>query len=176
MVGVYLHVRTRVSKKTLFGACKLASKYKVTWHARNMLTKNGSSTLRSAPGPQKVSDPHHKGQNFKVVVQISLYAHLKALDDTSRLYISQNVVFTILLWNIHGKRDDSNGYLVFRLYLKNIGSRVLWIAQICFSRQELSNEHTMSLVRQFWIFDLTIEVAELLGAKRDQNSKEGRHL
>ena len=37
---------------------KLAIKYMVTCHARNMLAKNGSSTLRfGPPGPQNISNP-----------------------------------------------------------------------------------------------------------------------
>ena len=39
------------------------------------------------------------------------------------------------------------------------------------------NEHTMSSVRQFWIFDLTLGVADPLGAGwGGQNSKESRHI
>ena len=59
-----------VSKKSTFWACKPAGKYKVTCHARNTMTKNGDSTSRfGLPGPQKVSDSNHKGQNIKIVVQ-----------------------------------------------------------------------------------------------------------
>ena len=44
-----------------------------------------------------------------------------------------------------------------------------------FSCQEHSNEHTMSLVRQFWVFGLAIGVDDLLEAG-GQNSKGSRHL
>ena len=50
--------------KNAFWQRKLASKYKVTCRARNMLTKDGGSPLSFGPGgPQKVSDPNSKVEN-----------------------------------------------------------------------------------------------------------------
>ena len=49
-----------VSPKTLFWACKVARKYKVTYHARNTLAKHGRSTLRFCPTQTpKVSDTYN---------------------------------------------------------------------------------------------------------------------
>ena len=55
--------------------------------------------------------------------------------------------------------------LFFGFNCQNIGSRVLRISQICFPRQGLSNGYSMSFVLQFWIFDLNIEVTDILGAR-----------
>ena len=44
----------------------------------------------------------------------------------------------------------------FGFICQNIDRSLLRTSQIYFSRQELSNEHKMSVVRQFWIFDLNI--------------------
>ena len=38
------------------------------------------------------------------------------------------------------------------------------MSQICFSRQELSNEHEITFARQFGMFDIHIGVDDLLGA------------
>ena len=67
--------------------------------------------------------------------------------------------------NIHGKEDDNHGRFVFVcIFHLNFGNRILWIPQICFPRQELSNEHTITFVRQFWIFGLNKVVADPMGA------------
>ena len=91
--------------------------------------------------------------------------------------MNQNVLFTMLFEKITDKGTTIPAILFCVCIFQNICRRVLWIAQICFSHQKLSNEHTMSLVRHLWIFDLTIGVADIFGAGgRDQNSKESRHL
>ena len=47
----------RVSQKSTFGWRRTATKYKVTSHSKNTLTKNSGLTLRfGSPGPQKISD------------------------------------------------------------------------------------------------------------------------
>ena len=86
-------------KKRLFWAFNLSSKYKVTFHARNALTKKGGSTLKfgPTPGPKKISDPHHKDRNFEIVVQSSSYAHSKKIAETNRLEMKLNGLFPILL-------------------------------------------------------------------------------
>ena len=54
-------------QKKVFWVCRLASKYKVTWNARHILTKNNSSSLRfgPSPGPQKVSEPQSLGSKLQ---------------------------------------------------------------------------------------------------------------
>ena len=79
--------------------------------------------------------------------------------------------------NIHEKLDDYRSHFVSVYIFQNIGSRLLWISQVHFARQEISNEHTMSFVRQFRIFDFYIGIADLFGAgRRGQNWKEIRHF
>ena len=54
------HILGRPQKKTRFAAYKLTTKYKVTNHARNTLTKNGGSTLRFGPPvPPRENDPYN---------------------------------------------------------------------------------------------------------------------
>ena len=77
--------------------------------------------------------------------------------------MNENVLFPILLKIFIVNRTTNMAILFLGFICQNIGSRALRISQICFSRQELSNEHTMSIV-QFWIFNLNIGVVELLWA------------
>ena len=90
-------IALRCPKNPLFWPCKLVSKYKVTCHARNMLTKDGGSLLSFGfPGPQKVSDPYSKVEN--VIVRSSSYAHSKGLDEKNRPEL-----FTILYYQYFEK-------------------------------------------------------------------------
>ena len=84
--------------------------------------------------------------------------------------------FPILLKTFTVNATNKTTIMFFGFICQNVSSRVLRISQIGGSRQELSDEHTVSFVRQFWIFDLNIGVAELLGDRGSQNSKESRHL
>ena len=80
--------------KTPIGACKMTGKYEVAGDSRNTLTTYGDSTLRiGPPGPQKVSDPRHYCENFKIVGRSSSYAHSKALDRTNKFLISKKLSF-----------------------------------------------------------------------------------
>ena len=90
--------------------------------------------------------------------------------------MSQNTLFTVLLEIFTGKGTRITAILFFVCIFQNICSRVLQMAQVCFSRQELSIKHKKSFVRQFCIFGFTIGVADFLGAGGDQNSKESHHL
>ena len=144
----------------------MASKYMVTWHARNTLTKNGGSTLRfGSLGPQKVSDPPSLGSNLQSCTELIVCSFESPWRDKQTLNEPKWSIYNTF-WNIHGERNDNNGHFVFLLYFsKYLYKSVVNSPGLFFSRQELSNEHTMSFVPQFWIFDLTIGVADLFGGR-----------
>ena len=74
------------------------------------------------------------------------------------------VLFLILLKILTVNRTTNTAILFFGFIYQNLGDRVLRISQIRFSRPGLSNENTMSFVRQFWIFDINIGVVDLFDA------------
>ena len=81
-----------------------------------------------------------------------------------------------MLLNTFTRNRTTYTAILFFSVFRNIGIRVLWIWQISFPRQELSNEHTMNYVRQCWILDLNIGATDLLGTGGGRSSKENRHF
>ena len=66
-ITVMWHVSTLgCLKKALFWASWLASKYKVTCHVRNRLTRNGSPTLRFGPLPRVQWTPNLRVKTSKL--------------------------------------------------------------------------------------------------------------
>ena len=65
---------------------------------------------------------------------------------------------------IRGNKITATGILFFVRIFQNIGNRVLFLSKAVFSWQKLSNEHTMSSVRQFRNFDPIKGIADPLGA------------
>ena len=98
-------------KKNTF-LCKLASKCKMTCHARDMSTKDDSSPLSFGPHfPQKATD-HNAKVKIKILVQSSSYAHSKALDQKNR-----SVIFTMLYYHIlESKAKEQNGHTSLPVY------------------------------------------------------------
>ena len=81
-------------------------------------------------------------------MQGSSYAHSKALDEKNR-----PVIFAILYYQYFDKTEKENGRISRPIYSEYF-QKVLDIEhfrtlKICLLRVELSNEHTMSSVRQF---------------------------
>ena len=65
-----------------------------------MLTKNGGLTLRfGPPAPKRSMTPtiRVKTSKLSIVVQRASYNHLKALDETNRLQMNDNALFSIVL-------------------------------------------------------------------------------
>ena len=140
-----------VWKKRFFWAYKLGSKYEVTWHARNAPTKNGGSTLWFGPhrrAPKGQWPPIIRVKSSKLsyrAYRMPIRKPLRQTDlkRTKMLYLQY--FFEIFTW----KETTIPAILFFACIFQSICSGVLWIAQVWFSRQELSNKHTMSFVRQF---------------------------
>ena len=80
---------------------------------------------------------------------------MKALE-RNRLKMNENALCPILLKIFTVNTTSKTAILFFGFICQNICRRALRISQIGFSRQELSNEDTMSFVRKFRIFDLNI--------------------
>ena len=78
------HMDTRVSPH-FFWLCKLASKYKVTCHGRDTLTKDGGSPLSFdlPQGPKRLATPIARSK-LEIVIRSSSYTHSKALAEENR--------------------------------------------------------------------------------------------
>ena len=130
--------------KKLLGRCKLASKYKVTCHARNKLSKDGSSTLSfGPPGHQKISDPYIKVENSKLSYKTYSMLIRKSWRE------NRSVTFATLYYQYFDKYRRKTKWLYWSSCLQSIFSKVLktehfGLFKVFFSRQEPSNEHTMS--------------------------------
>ena len=138
-----LAARVSPSQKNFWWG-RLASKYKVTFPARNTPTKKQKcwSTFRfGGPGPQNFSEPI-------ITVKTSIFlcrAHYLVIGklmtrhtfNEPKIYLSSMNVFT-------ENRTMITAILLFVLIFQIFGRRALGPSQLCCSRKELLKGHTMN--------------------------------
>ena len=136
-------------------------------------SRGSASTLKFAKFPEPPS-LWSKLQNCRTeLIACSFESSRRDKDTLNVAKLSVIDTFKVIREN----EITATAILFFVCISKNIGNIVLSLSKGCFSCQKLSNEHTMSSVRQFWNFDTFIGVADPLGAGGgDQNSKQSRHI
>ena len=137
--------------KTLFWPCKLASKYKVTCHVRNALTKDGGSPLSFGPShwpPKRSATPilGPKSPNCTRLIVCSFESSC----ERKRYAIFTMLYYQYFFLQIRPKNKVAVQVVLFTMNVfRTIANRAFSFINVCLSGQEFSNEHTMSSVRQF---------------------------